>query len=83
MFQAKSGAENLYEAMFLYGLWINHSTHHGLDVKNGVAWLEFTKNKSFNSTLSDMSFILFLKHTHTDVFIIIFLIKKSLQETFV
>jgi len=48
--QAGFNAKNLYEAMYLYGLWINHTLTHSLNRKDGRAWLQFSKNVSFEST---------------------------------
>lgn len=50
LFQNTVGAHNLYEAMYLYGMWVNFSKTNDLDVRNGRAWLDFTKNKTFQST---------------------------------
>ena len=47
IFQAKAGSQNLYEAMYLYGMWVNYSTTNNIDVKDGTQWLEFSKNKTF------------------------------------
>lgn len=45
--QPSYATENLYEAMYLYGMWINYTIESGVNRKNGAAWLDFTKNKSF------------------------------------
>jgi len=42
----------MYEAMFLFGLWVNHSLRYGGDIRDGVGWLDFTKNRSFPGTYS-------------------------------
>ena len=46
-FQAGSRAQYLFDAFYLYGKWLNYSSANGLDLKDGVAWLNFAKNTSF------------------------------------
>ncbi|KAH3857584.1 hypothetical protein DPMN_100194 [Dreissena polymorpha] len=43
-----TGAERLYNAVYLYGLWLNHSKTHGINVRDGSALLKFSKNLSFD-----------------------------------
>ena len=39
--------KDLYEGMYLYGLWINHSMANNVSVSDGRAWVDFAKNKTF------------------------------------
>ncbi|XP_060579361.1 atrial natriuretic peptide receptor 1-like [Ruditapes philippinarum] len=45
--EAGTGAQNLYEAMYLYGLWLNYSSENNIDKRDGAAMLQFTKDLSF------------------------------------
>ncbi|XP_053376167.1 atrial natriuretic peptide receptor 1-like [Mercenaria mercenaria] len=45
--EAGSGAQNLYEAMYLYGLWLNYSSENNISKRNGRELLKFTKDLSF------------------------------------
>ena len=38
----------LYEAMYLYGLWVNHTLTSETELRDGAAWFNFTKNISFD-----------------------------------
>lgn len=51
IYQAITGAQDLYEAMYLYGMWVNYSSTNNVDVKDGRSWQEFSKNKTFKSKL--------------------------------
>jgi len=39
----------LYEGVYLYGMWINYTIETNIDRRDGEAWQEFTRNKSFQS----------------------------------
>ena len=49
----------MYDAMYFYGLWINHTISTGQDHRNGRAMLEFTDGLSFickyNRDILDLS----------------------------
>jgi len=45
--QAGAKVDDMYDAMYLYGLWINYTLGHNGSIKDGRAWLEFAKNRSF------------------------------------
>ncbi|XP_052799234.1 receptor-type guanylate cyclase gcy-13-like [Mya arenaria] len=43
-----TSAEDMYNAAYLYGLWVNYSASNVLDVRDGAAMLAFSKNLSFD-----------------------------------
>jgi len=41
--------------MYLYGMWVNYTLETGADIRDGVALREFTKNKSFQGIILQIS----------------------------
>ncbi|XP_052820035.1 receptor-type guanylate cyclase gcy-6-like [Mya arenaria] len=46
-FSADIGVSDLHDAMYLYGLWLNHTTDNELDHKDGAAFLNFSRGMHF------------------------------------
>ena len=42
----------MFDAMYFYGLWINHTRATGVDHRDGRAMLAFSDGFSFNCTLN-------------------------------
>lgn len=49
VFQDAYNVQFLYDSTYLYGLWVNHSLENNIDKRDGLAWMEFCKNTSFQS----------------------------------
>ena len=45
--KASPYSQNLFDAMYLYGLWINHTRTTGADHRDGRALLKFTDGYAF------------------------------------
>ena len=45
--QASTFAMNLFDAMYVYGLWVNYTITNGIDHKDGRALMEYINGLSF------------------------------------
>lgn len=63
-FQAGSGAQRLYEAMYLYGLWLNYSTEYNISKRDGREMFKFTRDLSFEGKIHLLGTFLSLQHIH-------------------